>query len=56
MYVLDKVGNVSFVPIKVIKSDGEKSLVYDTRFYDETGKEHLTVEIYDVVLKNPKES
>lgn len=56
VYVQDKVGNVSFVPIKVIKSDGEKSLVYDTRFYDEKGKEHRTVKIYDVVLRNPKES
>ncbi|MDD6042383.1 MAG: HlyD family efflux transporter periplasmic adaptor subunit [Eubacteriaceae bacterium] len=54
VYEKDKLGNVFFVPIKVIKSDGEMSLVYDTRFYDSKGNEQLTVEIYDVVLRNPK--
>ena len=55
VYVQDKVGNVSFVPVQVIKTDGERSLVSDTRYYDEKGKEHSTVEIYDVVLRNPKQ-
>ncbi|MDO4395509.1 MAG: HlyD family efflux transporter periplasmic adaptor subunit [Clostridia bacterium] len=54
VYVQDKVGKASFVPIKVIKSDGEMSLVCDTIFYDDKGNETYTVEIYDEVLRKPE--
>ena len=55
VYVKNKTNDYYFVPIKVIVSDGEKSLVKDTYFYDkETDKTYDTIEIYDVVLKEPK--
>ena len=55
VYVKNKTNDYNFVPIKVIVSDGEKSLVKDTYFYDEEkDKMYDTIEIYDVVLKEPE--
>ena len=56
VYVKNKTNEYNFVPIKVIVSDGKKSLVKDTYFYDqETDQTYDTIEIYDVILKDPKE-
>ena len=55
VYVKNKTNDYNFVPIQVIVSDGEKSLVKDTFFHDtKKDKTYDTIEIYDVVLKDPK--
>lgn len=54
IYVKNKSNDFIFVPVKVIQTDGEKSLVKDTSFQDEEGNIYSTVEIYDEVLKDPK--
>lgn len=55
VYVKNKTNDYYFVPVKVIVSDGERSLVKDTYFYDtKKDKTYDTIEIYDVVLKDPK--
>ena len=55
VYVKNKTNDYYFVPIRVIVTDGEKSLVKDTYFYDEEKDVTCdTIETYDVVLKEPK--
>ncbi len=55
VFVKKKTSGSDFVPIKVYATDGVRSLVADTFFDDaETGKRYDTVEIYDEVLKEPK--
>lgn len=54
VYVKSKSNEYHFVPVQVIQTDGEKSLVEDTSFLDDKGKVHDTIEIYDEILKEPK--
>lgn len=54
VYVKNKSNKFVFVPIQVMATNGERSLVADTTYVDEgTGKTVSTVEIYDEILKNP---
>jgi len=55
VYIKSKNGDFVFKPVKIITSDGDYSLVYVSSFYDKDGKEVRTVEIYDEILKNPKQ-
>lgn len=54
VYVRNKTGEYNFVPVQVYLTDGKKSLVADTFYYDSKGKMVDTVEIYDEILKKPK--
>lgn len=54
VYVKNKTNDFYFVPVEIYADDGEFSLVADTMYYDEKGKQVMTVEIYDEVLKDPK--
>lgn len=55
VYIKSKNGDFIFKPVKIITSDGDYSLVYVSSFYDKDGKEVNTVQIYDEILKNPKQ-
>nr|WP_269140028.1 HlyD family efflux transporter periplasmic adaptor subunit [Aminipila luticellarii] len=55
VYIKSKNGDFVFKPVKIITSDGDYSLVSVSSFYDKDGKEVSTVEIYDEILKNPKQ-
>jgi len=54
VYVRDKNGDYAFTPIRVISTDGNESVVSESRYYDDKGKTVLTVSVYDEVSKNPK--
>lgn len=54
VYVKNKSNQFVFVPIQVLATNGEQSLIADNMFVDEgTGQTVSTVEIYDEILKNP---
>lgn len=53
VYVKTKSGDYSFVPIKVITSDGQNSVAAESLYYDEEGNQVKTVGVYDEILKNP---
>ncbi len=55
VYVKNKNGDFSFKPIQIVTSDGDYSLVKVSKYYDQKGKEVLTVNLYDEILNNPKE-
>ena len=50
----DKSGEFNFVPVKIITSDGEHSIVKGNIYYDEKGNLVNTVRIYDEILRKPK--
>ncbi len=54
VYVRNKNGDIIFKPVKIYTSDGEYSVIAVGSFIDEKGKEVLTVDVYDDMLKNPK--
>ena len=54
VYVRDKNGEYSFTPVQIINTDGEQSVVTESRYYDESGKMIMTVSVYDEISKNPK--
>ena len=54
VYVRNKNGDYRFVPVNVISTDGERSIVSETSYYDAKGRTVSTVSVYDEVLKNPK--
>ena len=54
VYVRDKNGDYSFVPVRIISTDGKKSILTESRFYDEKGKTVMTVSVYDEVSRNPE--
>lgn len=54
VYIRNKNGDIIFKPIKINISDGEYSIVEAGSFIDADGKEVLTVEVYDDMLKDPK--
>ncbi|MDD2217504.1 MAG: HlyD family efflux transporter periplasmic adaptor subunit [Eubacteriales bacterium] len=55
VYVKTKGGDYTFVPIKVITSDGQNSVAAESLYYDDKGNQVKTVEVYDEILKNPGE-
>lgn len=55
VYVRDKNGEYNFTRINVIATDGNESVISETKFINpEDGKEILTVRVYDEVLRNPR--
>lgn len=54
VYVKSISGEYGFMPVKVLTTDGENSLVKDSYYYDSEGKKVNTVEIYDEILKSGK--
>ncbi|MDO4486542.1 MAG: HlyD family efflux transporter periplasmic adaptor subunit [Bacillota bacterium] len=54
VYVKDKNGDYTFKPVSIIASDDKESVIKDTTFIDEDGNQVYTVNVYDEVLKHPK--
>lgn len=54
VYVKDKNGAYKFKRVKVVATDGKESVIQDTSFIDDEGKQVSTVEVYDEVLKHPE--
>lgn len=54
VYVKNKNGKYVFKRVKVIATDGEKSVIEDAAFTDDEGNQVYTVDVYDEVLKHPK--
>lgn len=52
VYVRDKAGEYEFVPIRVYLTDGGRSLIADSFFYNDKGEKVETVKIHDEILKN----
>lgn len=51
VYVIDKYGDSNFVPISILSSAGDKTVVVKNYFYDSKGNSVETVKSYDIVLK-----
>ena len=51
VYVIDKYGEANFVPISILSSAGDKTVVVKNYFYDSKGNSVATVKNYDIVLK-----
>lgn len=51
VWVKQKTGDYKFVRIGIISTDGKKSVVYKSYFYDEKGKQITTLKSYDEVLR-----
>ena len=57
VYVMSKkLDEATFVPVKILLSDGEKTVVEKNYFMDENGEKVTTIENYDEILKKPKDS
>lgn len=54
VYVVDKLGDANFVPVSILFSYGEKTVVVKNYFYDSQGYSVATVKNYDEVLKEPQ--
>ena len=55
VYVKTKTGDFVFKPVYVEATDGKRSIVTGTYFYDDDGNTVNTVNIYDEVKKHPGE-
>ena len=54
VYVMSKqLEKSSFVPVKVLLTDGDKTVVEKNYFVNEEGEKVLTVENYDEIVKEP---
>lgn len=51
VYVVDKYGDANFVPISILSTAGDKTVVIKNYFYDSKGNSVATVKSYDIVLK-----
>lgn len=51
VYVKQNNGRYKFTPVRVIATDGEKSVINKSLFYDENGNICYTVRTYDEILK-----
>ena len=51
VYVIDKYGDANFVPINILSSSGNKTVVTKNYFYDSEGNSVATVKSYDIILK-----
>ncbi|GHU50030.1 hypothetical protein FACS1894127_4620 [Clostridia bacterium] len=56
VYVKRKSGDFAFVPVKIKKSNGTSSAVWEGSFSDEEGKSVTTVKAYDEILLDPSEA
>lgn len=55
VYVVDKIGNYNFTPVRILGSDGETTVVEKNYFYDADGYPVYTVESYNEILKQNTE-
>ncbi|MGI6204175.1 MAG: HlyD family efflux transporter periplasmic adaptor subunit [Anaerovoracaceae bacterium] len=55
VYVKTTTGDYKFTRVNVLASNDEQSLVSSGTFTDENGRTVSTVEVYDEILKHPKE-
>ncbi len=53
VYVKNKNGAYIFTRVKIISSDGKRSVLAASTFYDDDGNQVYTVDVYDEVLKHP---
>lgn len=51
VYVVDKYGDANFVPVSILSTAGDKTVVIKNYFYDSKGNSVETVKSYDIVLK-----
>lgn len=56
VYVVNKLGKTNFVPVKILSTDGEKTVVEKNYYYDSEGNTVTTVKNYDEILRTDKES
>ncbi len=54
VFVKQTSGDYEFVPVEVILSDGEQSLVTEEVYFDKEGNPVDTVNVYDEILTHPK--
>ena len=55
VYVMSKrLDKASFVPIRILLTDGEKTVVEKNYYMDEKGEKVITVKNYDEILKKPE--
>ena len=52
-YVKDRTGEYKFREVQTLATDGEKTMVTETQFFDEKGNPVMTVKAYDEVKKDP---
>ena len=54
VYVVDKLGNQVFTPVKILAQNGEKAVVENNYYYDDQGNSVETVKNYDEIVRNRK--
>ena len=54
VYVVDKFNNENFVPVNILSSQGEKTVVEKNFFHDQDGNRVETISAYDEILKSGK--
>lgn len=54
-YVKTTTGDYVFTQVQTLATDGEKTLVTETQFFDDEGRPVSTVKAYDEVLTDPKQ-
>jgi putative membrane fusion protein len=52
-YVKDRTGDYVFKEVQTLATDGEKTLVTETQFFDDKGTPVMTVKAYDEVKRDP---
>jgi putative membrane fusion protein len=56
VYVIDKFNNENFTPIRILGTQGDKTVVAKNYFYDAEGNSVHTVETYNEILKSPSKT
>jgi hypothetical protein len=51
VYVVDKLGNYNFTPVRILSSDGDVTVVEKNYFYDAEGYAVSTVQNYYTILR-----
>ena len=51
VYVVDKLGNYNFTPVRILDQNGNVTVVEKNYFYDAEGKTTETVSNYDEILR-----
>ena len=52
--MVDKFNNENFVPVNILSSQGEKTVVEKNFFHDQDGNRVETISAYDEILKSGK--
>ena len=53
VYVKQQSGTFKWVPVKILKESGNRYLIAETYFEDESGKRIQTIRYYDEIMKDP---